>query len=53
MGALRYSADVGFFLEGEDAGLGGKGRDVFWCALMRALAGAACLPCTLHLTEVT
>ena len=31
----------------------GEGRDVFVCALMRALAGAAGLPCTLHLKEVT
>ena len=31
----------------------GEGRDVFVCALMRALAGTAGLPCTLHLKEVT
>ncbi len=31
----------------------GKGRDVFGCALMRALAGTAGLPCGLHLMEVT
>jgi len=30
-----------------------KGSDVFWCALMRALAGTARFPCTLHLMEVT
>jgi len=32
---------------------GGQHRDVFWCALMRALAGTARLPCGLHLLEVT
>jgi hypothetical protein len=30
----------------------GEGRDVFGCALMRAPAGTACLPCTLHLFVV-
>ena len=30
-----------------------EGMDVFGSALMRALAGLACLPCTLHLKEVT
>jgi len=31
----------------------GTGRDLFGCALMRALAGGASLPCLLHLLEVT
>ena len=31
----------------------GEGRDVFGCALMRALAGTTYLSCTLHLKEVT
>jgi len=41
------------FLRGEDAGVLEEGRDVFLCALMRALAGTAGLPCTLHLKKVT
>ena len=31
----------------------GKGRDVFGCALIRALAVSAGLPCSLHLMQDT
>ena len=44
---------LGSVLEGGRCGVGGEGRDVFGCALMRALAGTARLPCTLLLVEVT
>ena len=44
---------VGSVFEGGRMRGWGQGRDVFGCALMRALAGMAGPPCTLHLKEVT
>ena len=43
---------LGSVFEGGECRGGGEIRDVFWCALMRALAGMAGLPCGLHLQEV-
>ena len=44
---------LGIVCEGGGCGAGDQGRAVFVLALMRALAGTAGLPCTLHLLEVT
>ena len=44
---------LGFFFDGGGCRGGGEIRDVFGCALMRALAGTAGLLCTLLLMEVT
>ncbi len=53
MGALCCGVEFGEFFRGRDFGGEGQGMDVFGCALMRALAVTAVLPCTLHLKEVT
>jgi len=44
---------LGSVFEGKGCGGWEEGRDVFVCALMRALAVSASLPCPLHLVEVT
>ena len=52
-GLVLWCLVLGVFFEGGGCGAGGEGRDVFGCALMRALAGTAYFPFGMHLIEVT